>query len=115
MRDFRELDSWRTAHQLALDVYRATDKLPKNEVFGITVQLRRSAVSIPTRIAEGCGRDSNAEFAAALHKRRAAASELEYLVLLCRDFGYLPEQLHEQLSNDVVSVRKMMSGLIKHL
>jgi len=65
MRDFRELDVWRKAHQLALDVYRTTDSLPKSEVFGITVQLRRAAVAIPTRIAEGCGRDGGLEFAPA--------------------------------------------------
>ena len=115
MRDFRELDVWRKAHQLALDIYRATDTLPKNEVFGITVQLRRAAISIPTRIAEGSGRESDAEFAACLHKARAAASELEYLLLLCRDLEYLPDQVHAQLSGDDVEVRKMMSGLLKHL
>lgn len=115
MRDFRELDVWRKAHQLVLDIYRATDELPKSEVFGITVQLRRAAISIPTRIAEGCGRDSNPEFASCLHKARAAASEVEYLVLLCRDLGYLPEQKHTQLSSDVVELRKMMTGLLKHL
>jgi len=115
MRDFRELDFWRKAHQLALDVYRATDLLPKNEVFGITVQLRRAAITVPTRIAEGCGRDGDAEFAACLHKARATASELEYLLLLCRDLGYLPEHVHRQLSDEVVTVRKMMSGLLKHL
>jgi four helix bundle protein len=115
VRDFRELDSWRKAHQLALDVYRATDVLPKNEVFGITIQLRRAATSIPTRIAEGCGRDGDGELATCLHKARATASELEYLLLLCRDLEYLPEQLHQKLSDDAVTVRKMMSGLLKHL
>ena len=101
MRDFRELDVWRKAHQFVLDVYRATDSLPRSEVFGITVQLRRAAISIPTRIAEGCGRDGDAE--------------LEYLLLLSRDLGYLPEQAHDRLSGDIVEVRKMMSGLLKHL
>jgi four helix bundle protein len=115
VRDFRELDVWRKAHQFVLDVYRATDSLPRSEVFGITVQLRRAAISIPTRIAEGCGRDGDAELAACLHKARAAASELEYLLLLCRDLGYLPEPAHDQLSRDIVEVRKMMSGLLKHL
>ena len=70
VRDFRELNVWRKAHQFVLDVYRATDSLPRSEVFGITVQLRRAAISIPTRIAEGCGRDGDAELAACLHKAR---------------------------------------------
>lgn len=115
VRDFRELDVWRKAHRIVLDIYHATDALPKSEVFGLTVQLRRAAVSIPTRIAEGCGRDSDVEFAACLHKARATASELEYLLLLCRDLGYLPEQKHQDLSEGVVAVRKMMSGLLRHL
>jgi four helix bundle protein len=115
VRDFRELDVWRKAHQVVLDIYHTTDGLPKGEVFGITVQLRRAAISIPTRIAEGCGRDGDGEFSACLHKARAAASELEYLLLLCRDLGYLPDQAHQQLSGDVIEVRKMMSGLLKHL
>jgi four helix bundle protein len=115
MRDFHELDSWRRAHQLALDVYRATDSLPKNEVFGITVQLRRAAVAIPTRIAEGCGRDGDIEFAAHLNKARATASELEYLLLLSRDLKYLTDPIHDQLSSSVITVRKMLSGLVKHL
>jgi len=115
VRDFRELDVWRKAHRVVLDAYRATDALPKSEVFGVTVQLRRAAISIPTRIAEGCGRDGDVEFAAGLHKARATASELEYLLLLCLDLGYLPEQTHQELSQEVVEVRKMMSGLLKHL
>ena len=98
-----------------LDVYRATDALPKSEVFGVTAQLRRAAISIPTRIAEGCGRESDVEFSTGLHKARGIASELEYLLLLCRDLGYLPEQEHQDLSEKVVEVRKMMSGLLKHL
>jgi four helix bundle protein len=115
VRDFHELESWQKAHQLALDVYRATDSLPKSEVFGVTVQVRRAAVSIPTRIAEGCGRDGDGEFAVYLHKARATASELEYLLLLCKDLGFLPEEVHTQLSDEVITVRKMMSGLLKRL
>ncbi|MDP9039541.1 MAG: four helix bundle protein [Acidobacteriota bacterium] len=115
MRNFHDLDIWRKAHQLALEVYRATDSLPKSEVFGISVQLRRTAVAIPTRIAEGSGRDENQEFATCLHKARAAASELEYLLLLCRDLGYLPEQHHAHLSEETVAVRRMMSVFLRSL
>jgi four helix bundle protein len=115
MRDFRELEVWRRAHQLALDVYRTTDELPKSEIFGITVQLRRAAVAIPTRIAEGCGRDGDVEFTVCVNKARATASELEYLLLLCRDLGYLTSEAHEQLGGEAIAVRKMMSGLVRRL
>jgi four helix bundle protein len=89
VRDFREVNVWRKAHELALATYRATESLPKNEIFGITVQLRRAAISIPTRIADGCGREGDVEFAAQPHRARAASSELEYLLLLSKDLGYL--------------------------
>ncbi|MGD0796472.1 MAG: four helix bundle protein [Acidobacteriaceae bacterium] len=115
MRDFRGVDVWRKAHQIALDVYRGSDALPKIEVFGITIQLRRAAIAVPTRIADGCGREGDAEFAAQLHKARAASSELEYLLLLCRDLGYLTSEAYEALREDVVTVRKMLSGLLRRM
>ena len=96
-----------------LDVYRVTDTFPKGEIFGISVQVQRAAISVPTRIAEGCGRDAEVDFAAQLQKARGTCSELEYLLLLCRDLGFLTEDRHKQLSDDVVTVRKMLSGLLK--
>ena len=110
-----QLEVWRRAHQLVLSVYRATNELPKAEVLGITSQLGRVAVAVPSRIAEGCGRNSDVESAAALQKARATASELEYLLLLSRDLGYLTEEDHHFLGEEVVSVREMMSGLLKRL
>jgi four helix bundle protein len=89
--------------------------LPKSEVFGVTAQVRRAAVAIPTRIAEGCGRDGDVEFAALLQKARAASSELEYLMLLCKDLCYLPSETYEALREDVVTVRKMLSGLLRRM
>jgi len=77
MRDFKELEVWRRSHALVQAVYRATKQLPKEEIFGLTVQLRRSATAIATRIAEGCGVDSDVEFGGYLQRAKAAASELE--------------------------------------
>jgi four helix bundle protein len=98
-----------------LDVYRATDSLPKSEVFGISVQVRRAAIAVPTRIADGCGREGDAEFSVQLQKARAASSELEYLLLLCRDLKYLTTEDYEVLREDVVTVRKMLSGLLRRM
>jgi hypothetical protein len=81
MQDFRQLDVWVKAHQLTLEVYRTTDDLPKSEVFGITVQLRRAAVAVPTRIAEGCGKENDAEFAVQL--QRARAGRLSWSICFC--------------------------------
>ena len=115
MRDFRELEIWRRAHHLVQAVYRETKRLPKEEIFGLTVQLRRSATSIATRIAEGCGVDSDPEFAAYLHRAKAAASELEYLLLLAHDLGYLPDEETMRLTDEVVAIKKMLSGFVRRL
>ena len=115
MRDFRELDVWRKAHALVQAVYRATKRLPKEEIFGLTVQLRRAGTSVATRIAEGCGVDSDVEFAAYLHRAKAAASELEYLLLLARDLEYLPENEFAKLTEDVIVVKKMLSGFVRRI
>ncbi len=115
MRDFRELDVWKRAHALVLATYRETKRLPKDEVFGLAVQLRRSATAVATRIAEGCGVDSDPEFAGYLHRAKAAASELEYLLLLAHDLGYTPEEEFVRLSYEVVGIKKMLSGFVRRI
>jgi len=87
----------------------------KTEVFGVTVQLRRAAVAVPTRIAEGCGRENDSEFANQLYKARGPSAELEYLLLLCRDLGYLPVAEYEGPAERLIEVKKMISGLVKKL
>lgn len=115
MQEFRKLDVWKKAHDLVLAVYRASGSLPKEEVFGITIQLRRAATAIPTRIAEACGREANSEFIADLRRSIAAANELDYLLLLAKDLGYLNSKTHEGLSAQTVEVRKMIYGLVRKL
>ena len=115
MRDFHQVAVWQKAHLLVLEVYRATDHLPKSETFGLQVQMRRSATAIATRIAEGTGRDNDLEFGADLKRARAGGHELEYLFLLARDLGYLPEETYGALSDGVIEVRKMISGLLKQV
>ena len=84
MRDFRKIKAWEKAHELALAIYAATVSFPKDELYGLTSQMRRSASSIPTNIAEGCGRDSEADFARFTNCYRLN-TELEYQILLSRD------------------------------
>ena len=85
MKDFRNLQVWEKAHKLTLSLYRATQSFPKEEVYGITSQLRRASSSIPTNIAEGCGRGSDAELGRFLQIAMGSASEVEYLALLVND------------------------------
>ena len=115
MKEFRDLDVWRKAHALALEIYRATRNMPGTESFGLTHLLRRAAINVPTRIAEGCGRDGNVEFGAELRRAKAASSELEYLLLLARDLKYIADEEHRQLTERTVEVRKMNSGLLRKL
>ena len=92
MKDFRELKVWDKAHRVALSVYRATKDFPAQEQYGLTSQIRRAAVSIPTNIAEGCGRNGDAEFARFLDIALGSASELEYLVLLSGELELLRQE-----------------------
>jgi len=115
LKDFRELDIWKRAHQLVLDLYRVTEDWPKSESFGLTHQVRRCAMGLAARVAEGCGRDSNVEFAVELRRAKASASELEYFLLLARDLTHLTHESHERLSGETVGVRKMVSGLLRKL
>ncbi|HXS12083.1 MAG TPA: four helix bundle protein [Acidobacteriaceae bacterium] len=115
MQEFRKLDIWKRAHELVLAVYRASQDLPKGEVFGITIQLRRAATAIPTRIAEGCSREASSEFIADLRKSVAASNELDYLLLLAKDLGYLKPGIYDSLNAETVEVRKMIYGLLRKL
>jgi four helix bundle protein len=115
VQDFRELDDWKKAHTLVLAIYRITEKFPRVEDFGLTIQLRRSASSVAMRIAEGCGRSNNQEFAVDLRGVTASANELEYLLLLAHDLSYIDKADHGRLSDAAVEVRKMVSGLLKRL
>jgi four helix bundle protein len=96
VQDFHQLNVWKKAHSLVLRVYKVSNELPASENFGLVLNLRRSAVVIARSIAEGAGRDSDAEFATELKKARAAGHDLEYNLLLCRDLGFIPEPLHAE-------------------
>ena len=113
MQDFKQLDAWRRAHALTLAVYRETLMLPKEEVFGVTIQLRRVSTSIATRIAEGSGRSSNPEFAVDLRRAAASCNELEYLILLAHDLAYWKDEVADRLTDDTVNVRKLIYGLLR--
>jgi four helix bundle protein len=115
MRDFRELKVWEKAHQLTLDVYRVTRAFPKEELYGLTSQIRRAASSVGANIAEGAGKNSRPEFARFLQIALKSASELEYHILLSRDLGYLAPELHELLSVQVVETKKMLTGFVQYL
>jgi len=112
MRDFRGLKVWEKAHQLTLDVYRATRSFPDEERFGLTSQMRRSAASIPSNIAEACGRGGDLEFGRFMRIAMGSASEVEYQFLLAHDLGLLTSESHDALLVQVTEVKRMLSALI---
>lgn len=112
MQDFHTLKVWEKAHQLTLDIYRATAMFPKEELYGLTSQIRRASSSIPANIAEGCGRGGNAELRQFLQIAMGSASELEYHLLLARDLNYLNTNDYECLTSGTIEVKKMLAALI---
>lgn len=92
-----------------------TKGLPAEELYGLTSQMRRSSASVPTNIAEGCGRDGDAELVRFLNIAMGSASELEYQIVLARDLKYCAQTKYEQLVADVGEVKKMLTGLIRKL
>jgi four helix bundle protein len=113
VKDFKELKVWEKAHVLTLQVYRETQCFPKEELYGLTSQLRRAAASIAANIVEGCGRRSDGEFTRFLQIARGSASELEYHLLLARDLHLLDESAFHDLDTKVVEVERMLTGLAK--
>jgi four helix bundle protein len=113
MQDFRKLKVWEKSHQLTMGVYRATKGFPKEELFALTQQIRRAAMSIPSNIAEGCGRSSNADFARFLWIASGSAKEVDYQLLLARDLSYLTDEDYDDLSGLVGEVMRMLAALIQ--
>ena len=115
MRDFRQLKVWNKAHELTIAVYRATRSFPKEELYGLTSQIRRSCESIPANIAEGCGRTGGAELARFLNIAMGSASELEYHLLLSHDLDLLDATKYKQLAAGVVEVKRMLTSFVQKL
>ena len=113
MKNFRDLKVWEKAHLLTLDSYKVTNSFPRQELFGITSQIRRAAASIGANIAEGCGKRGNGEFQRYLNIAAGSASELEYHFLLARDLCRLDHAVYEQLDASVVEVKRMLSALLR--
>jgi four helix bundle protein len=111
MKDYKHLDVWRNAHKLALAVYETSCGFPKDELYGLTSQMRRAAVSVCANIAEGCGRKSDGELARFLQIARGSASELDYHFLLARDLKYLPPAEYGELESRVREVQRMLTSL----
>ncbi|MBZ5523398.1 MAG: four helix bundle protein [Acidobacteriia bacterium] len=112
MRNYRDLDVWVKSHKLTLELYRLSRGFPREELYGLTSQLRRAAMSIGANLAEGCGRRTSAELARFVRIAMGSASELDYHLLLCRDFEFLTKDDYVRILQELTRVRKMLWSLL---
>lgn len=112
MRDYKKYDIWKLSHLLTLEVYKITESFPKEEIFGLTSQIRRASSSIGINIVEGCGRGSDEDFKRFLRNASGSAFEVEYILLLSKDLNYISEEQSLELSPKVEELKMKISKLI---
>jgi len=115
LKNFKDLKVWQKAYQLCLEIYRITRKFPKEKIYGITSQMRRSAISIPSNIAEGYGRRTKGEYIQSLYIAYGSNCELETQVLLSGDLGFIEKSEFLRIHNEIGDIERMLKGLIKSL
>ena len=115
MHQFKELKVWQKGRELVTGIYKATQKSPKDGLFGMTSQMRRAAVSIPANISEGCGRNSDKELNRYLDIANGSAFELETQVILCLDLEFFTQGEFEKFNRQLNEIQKMIFGLKQSL
>ncbi|MBZ5665014.1 MAG: four helix bundle protein [Acidobacteriia bacterium] len=110
--NYRDLIAWQKARHLALNVYRCTRRFPRDEIYGLSSQMRRAAVSVPSNIAEGKGRYSHKEFVQFLYHARGSLLELETQVSIARDLEYIDLPVFETLELETEELGRILNGLI---
>jgi four helix bundle protein len=115
VKDYRELKVWQRAHDLTLAVYKVTGNFLRQELYGLTTQMRRASSSIAANLAEGCGRDGDAELNRFCSIASGSASELQYFLLLARDLHFLTESDYDRLAEKTTEVKRMLAGLARKL
>jgi four helix bundle protein len=112
MQDYRKLVVWQKAHQLTLKTYAISARFSEPRAWPLRDQLLRASISVPSNIAEGCGRGTDRDFRRFLLMTLGSLNEVEYDLLLAKDLGFVPDAEHTGLSAQVEEVRRMLSGLI---
>ena len=115
MKDFQQLKVWQKSHELTLCIYRMTATFPREELYGLTSQIRRSCSSIPANLAEGCGRDGDAELGRFCSIAAGSASELQYHLLLARDLHLIGSGDYDHLRERTIEVKRMLAVLMQRL
>ena len=112
---FTELKIWQKSHQLALQIYKLTTKLPNCEKYGIISQIQRASTSIPANIVEGFGRKGNKEFLQFLYQAKGSLTETEYFLILIKDLNFINQTEYEQTINSYEELAKMLNSFINQL
>jgi four helix bundle protein len=115
MEDFKDLRVWVKAYELTLSVYSKTHGFPREEMYGLTSQLRRAASSVGANIAEGCGRRSDGEMRRFLQIARGSANEVEHHLLLARDLQFLSADDFKDLEAMVLEIQRMLAAFVQRL
>jgi four helix bundle protein len=115
IKDVKELEVFKLAHSLVLDIYKITENFPQQERFGLTPQIRRSAFSIPMNLIEGANRLNTKEYRRFVGIAKGSAGEISYQILLAKDLGYIPAEIYLELKNKYETIIKMLTNLAKSL
>jgi len=115
IKSYKDLQIWQRSMDLVEKIYRITGKLPNSEQWGLSSQMRRAAVSVPSNIAEGYGRQATGEYRHHLSIARASLLELETQVLLCHRLGFLDESEVNSLIDEIEEISKMIASLISKI
>jgi len=115
MTSHKDLKVWQKGIELVKSIYEITQSFPSNEQFGLVSQMRRAAVSIPSNIAEGCGRNSDKELIHFLYIALGSASELETQIIISQELSLLQPEKSEQMQSLIFEIIKMISSLIKSI
>jgi len=113
--DTSRLMVWQRAHELVLKIYEITKGFPRDELFGLTSQIRRAAVSVPSNIVEGKARGSNKEYKRFLLIARGSLEEVKYQLLLSKDLKYIDENKYKEMLSLAKDVGRLLNGLIVSL
>lgn len=113
MVNYKNYKVWQKSHDLVLRIYPATEQFPKSEQFGLVSQINRACISIPTNIAEGCGRETQKELVRFLYISSGSAHELDYLILVSKELGFMVSQTAEEFLKEIDEIKKMLASLIK--
>ena len=115
LKNYKELKVWQKSYQLCLHIYKETKRFPKDEMYGLTSQIRRSAVSIPSNIAEGYGRKTTLDYVKFLYIAYGSVCELETQTMISGDLGYVVKERLQEIRQEIGDVERMLKALIKSL